>query len=75
MWQKGLLATCHLAPTSCLSVGMVIIPGMPRPEPTLYEETDICRLFDLILVFLERVFGLSWGEWVTDDRPYLVPNE
>lgn len=54
---------------------MVIIPGMPRPEPIFHEETDILELFDLILVFLERVFGLSWGEWVTDDRPYLVPNE
>lgn len=33
------------------------------------------RLFDLILVFLERVFGLSWGEWRADDRPNLMPNE
>ena len=33
------------------------------------------RLFDLILTFLERVFGFSWGEWDADDRPHLIPNE
>jgi len=33
------------------------------------------KLFDLILVFLERVFGLSWGEWDADDRPDLLPSE
>ena len=33
------------------------------------------KLFDLILVFLERVFGLSWGEWDADDRPGLAPSE
>ena len=41
----------------------------------LQKETNMFRLFDLILVFLERVFGLSWGEWGADDRPNLIPNE
>ena len=41
----------------------------------LEKETNMFKLFDLILVFLERVFGLSWGEWDADDRPDLLPSE
>lgn len=33
------------------------------------------KLFDLFLMLLERLFGLSWGEWEADDRPGLVPKE
>ena len=33
------------------------------------------RLFDLILVLIERVLGLSWGKWDADDRPDLVLDE
>lgn len=32
-------------------------------------------LFDLILGFLERILGLSWGKWDADDRPDLVLDE